>query len=159
VLQIAAIFEFGGAMLLGRVVTSTIAGMHGSTCQHSSLCIMTSFDKDNTVTTARQISCTNSCWACHSWGTSACSPHDPITHCSSGLQAGCRFNSHQNARSLNSYISSNILKLEYRDDNLRCVWAPVGGIADPSVFGRQPEIYAYGMVRECTARHAMVVTT
>jgi len=26
-LQIAAIFEFGGAMLLGRVVTSTIAGV------------------------------------------------------------------------------------------------------------------------------------
>jgi sodium-dependent phosphate transporter len=26
VLQIAAIFEFGGAMLLGRVVTNTIAG-------------------------------------------------------------------------------------------------------------------------------------
>lgn len=37
VLQIAAIFEFGGAMLLGRVVTSTIAGVHGYTCQQFSM--------------------------------------------------------------------------------------------------------------------------
>lgn len=32
-MQIAAIFEFGGAMLLGRVVTSTIAGK----CLHAAV--------------------------------------------------------------------------------------------------------------------------
>jgi len=28
------------------------------------------------------------------------------------------------------------------------VCATAGGIADPAVFARQPEIYAYGMVRK-----------
>lgn len=34
--QIAAIFEFGGALLLGRVITDTIAGKKTSRCQESS---------------------------------------------------------------------------------------------------------------------------
>lgn len=156
VLQIAAIFEFGGAMLLGRVVTSTIAGVQGYTCQqfsmHNAVFRQWQHRDDSTPNKLHQLML----GVPRLWYICTV-PMTPLATAGVGCKrAG--FNSHQNAGSLNSYIRSNILIREYRDDNLRCVWAPVGGIADPSVFGRQPEIYAYGMVRGCPARHAMVVT-
>jgi hypothetical protein len=102
---IAAIFEFAGALLLGRVVTSTIAGALRAARSDTGMSLarlrMHAADMRHAARGR----------ALHARPLHACSLH---------------------ARACPALLPP-------------CL-PPAGGIADPKVFARSPEIYAYGMV-------------